>query len=383
MLGGAGRRKLAWWLAISLIITLIGTVVGTIAGLAIGNATEKGGGEWRGLGVLFVAFTIGAGCFFVLLIGSMWWLTRTGRLAFDRAPRSTPLLIVGFTCLIVSLGSLALIAIHNTPSLVSNEHLVERVGQVGGESEERRELVKRGLLAVPAIIAELHRHPYKKTREDESIELISVNPLLHVLGSIGGLDATTEIKRWTAQEVPSYVRVVALEVLAEAGDRSVLPAVVEMLEKTDGADWEFRRTELFNAIGVLKAGEHVGLIRTAMIGEPAKKHGYLPFDTVLAGVSALVAIDSDEAWVVLGELCAATDKSLRTDSIRALERSPGKRTIALLAKLLDNPDNQIQQTVFAALLRVDPNLLGTEQNTMWNEVNATKLREELKNRADK
>jgi HEAT repeat protein len=248
------------------------------------------------------------------------------------------------------------------------------VSSRGPESPAATELVRRGRQSVPAIVAELQRHPYQRRRPGDVVELAGVPSLLRVLGRIGGDEVKTELHRWTAPQAPPNVRAVAIDILATQGDRSVLPDIEEMLSGHAGEEWKYHRPELFHALGALKAGNEAGLIGRALRAEGERN------SNTFAAVTALAAIDNDESWALIFELAENPDPSASQDVVRALEKCPGPRTMALLGKLLDDSDPTRRHAAYRALQRVDPQLLENGPDWIWSEQNERRLRAAVKQR---
>ena len=377
LVAGLGWRKLAQGLALSLGLPLIGAVVLALVALKLSHEFGSGGGsgEWRGLGELFIAVLTGGATFLILFVITLLWQLRSKRMTLERAQRSPVPLGLGGIAMLLAAVCVGDILIGFTPKMAPTERLIRHLGHGGAESPVEAELVQRGPQAVPVIIAELHRHPYVKSNEDEIIDLTAVSPLLRVLGRIGGTEATTEIRRWTGKDVPAYVRAVAIDVLATQGDRSVIPFIVEMLGNHPDNDWQFQRPELFHALGVLKAGDQVGLMRSALLDGRTGGSSH-----IRPAVAALAAIDTDEAWALIADLVVHKDMSVAEEVVRALEKCPGSRTLALLGKTLDDPDPARREAAYTALQRLEPRLLENGPVWSWSEANAEKLRAALKKR---
>ena len=378
LLAGLGWRKLAKGLALSLGLPLVGAVVSALVALKLSHEFNSGGGsgEWRGLGELVIAVLTGGASFLILFVLTLLWQLRSKRMTRERAPRSGVLLGLGGLAVMLAAVSTGDIIIGFNPKLAPTERLIQQLGHGGAESPVEAELVRHGPEAVPVITAELHRHPYQKSSEDEIIDLISVSPLLRVLGRLGGAEATTEVRRWTAKAVPSHVRAVAIDVLATQGDRTVIPLVVEMLSKPADGDWQVQRPELFHALGVLKAGEQVGLMRSALVNGRTGGSAH-----IRPAVIALAAIDTDEAWALILELAANKDEFIAKEVVLALEKCPGSRTFAVLGKILDSPEPSRREAAFTALQRLEPRLLKNGPVWSWSEADAEKMRAALQKRA--
>ena len=377
LLGGMGWRKLAQALALLLTVPLVGAALVTVVALKLAHDFGIGGGsgEWKGLGQLFIAVLAGGATFLLLVVLTLLWQLRSKRMTVERAPSSRLMLILGSIAAVVAAVSVADIVIGFTPSMAPTQRLVRQLGHGGEESPVEAELVRRGPQAVPVIVAELHRHPFVKSNEDVTIDLTLVPPLLRVLGRIGGTEATAELRRWTAKEVPAYVRAVAIDVLATHGDRSVIPLIVEMLGNHANNDFLFLRPELFHALGVLKAGDQVGLIRAALASDRTGSTSHLR-----PVVTALAAIDTDDAWALISDLAANQNAYYAEEVVRALEKCPSPRTLALLGKVLDSPEPTRRDAAYTALQRLEPRLLENGPEWTWSEANAGRLRAALKKR---
>lgn len=165
------------------------------------------------------------------------------------------------------------------------------------------------------------------------------------------------------------IRVAAVTALATLGDRSVEPKIVQFLAKNDG-QWSWQRPQLLKALGLLKAAGQVGTIRQLVAQQPP----FTPPHLTTAGVAALVAIGTDEAWTAIAELSAHKEKSRRIEVLTALQNHPGPRAVAVLAKALDDPEASVRESAFWAMRRAAPELAGVVPSD-WNEENGKKMRD--------
>ena len=135
-----------------------------------------------------------------------------------------------------------------------------------------------------------------------------------------------------------------------AGRPGAVPLIAEFLAKRDG-QWPWVRAELIKALGQFKSADHIGTLRDAMLLDWSI-NGVVP-----AGIAALAALDTDEAWAVIGELSTQSDKRRRSDVLSALEHCPGKRTVRFAAKALEDPEASVREAAYWTIYRVEPKLL--------------------------
>lgn len=361
-LAGAGF----WRMAVALVMAAA-TAAGAAAGAGwvtwrVANASMTGGGEWRGLGPM-VAGVIATGVvFLVVFVAILTVIGVTKRGVFRRSAPSR--IALGVSAALFAGGVCAFLL--DTPAHATTALLVRKLGSGAASSEVEQELVRRGPAVVPTLLAELHRHPY--SRDDHSAPS-EVPPQLRVLGQVGGSDAKAELHRWLQADVDPGIRVAAVLALAAQGDHSIEPQIVQFLGKNDG-QWPWQRPQLFKALGRLKAVGQVGTIRQLVAGQPL----HTPPHLAPEGVAALVAIGTDDAWAAIAELGAHKEKSRRIEVLTALQNHPGLRTVAVLARALDDPEVTVRESAFWALRRTAPELAGAVPSD-WSEENGRRLRE--------
>ena len=362
LLVGAGF----WRLVVALVAAAL-LAAGAAAGAGwivwrVANSFATGGGEWRGLGPLVIGVIAVGVVFLVVFVVTLIVIGVKKRGIFRRSPPSRVALGLSVLLFVGGVGAFVL----DTPAHAPTALLVRRLGTGAASGEDEQELVRRGPAVVPALLTELHRHPY--SRDDHSGPS-QVPPQLRVLGQLGGADANAELHRWLEADVEAGIRVAAATALAELGDRSVAPWIVQLLAKNDG-QWPWQRAQLLKALGQLKAVGQVGTIRDAVAQQPV----FTPPQLVPAGVGALVAIGTGEAWAAVAELSAHQEKSRRVEVLTALQDHPGPRTVAVLVKALDDPEATVRESAFWALRRAAPGLAGDVPSD-WSEENGKRLRE--------
>ena len=166
--------------------------------------------------------------------------------------------------------------------------------------------------------------------------------------------------------------------LAENHDASALPLIVEHIQKRTDPDWRQQQPAMLRALGELRATNHVGVIREALMPSTNSPAGTVPsFLRIRAGVTALAAINTDEAWSLIGELAVSPERAKRSLVVSALEHCAGPRQVGLLLKALDDADPGVREIAFAALVRTEPKLKGA-LDIKWSEANVQKARELLK-----
>ena len=372
LLAGAGWRKLSLALGTSFGASVIaGAIAAVIAIFLQGSGPAGGSGEWAGIGRLGVALLVGFLTALIIFAGILSSQTRSKPDLLKRAPIATSLLIAGGLLVLILVVYPAVDRSGLLIHIVRSSSLASRLGRNSRSAQVESELIRRGPEAVPAVVAELHRHPYQKTNPGDAIEMASVPPLLGVLARIGGPDATTEIRRWTAPEVPPHVRTLAIDLLATQGDSSVLPTIEQLLEAPAEQSWKYRRADLYHALGVLKPANTVELIRAGL-----ETSAYST--DVFAAVTTLATLDTQASWALIYELAERQDTG--ESAIRALENCPGEKTLVLLGKLLGEKDPTRRQAAYRAVQRLDPRLLENGPIWIWNEQNEQKLRVALDRR---
>lgn len=365
LLVGAGFWRLVVALVVAALLAAgaaaaVGWVVWQVA-----NSFATGGGEWRGLGPLVIgAIAVGV-VFLVVFVVTMIVIGVTKRGIFRRSPASRVALGVSALLFAGGVGAFVL----DTPEHTSTARLVHKLGNNEASGEDEQELVRRGQAAVPPLLEELHRHPYSR---GDHFAPSQVPPQLRVLGQIGGAEANAELHKWVKADVDEGIRTAAVTALAALGDRGAETWVVQFLAQTDG-QWPYQRPPLLKALGQLKATGQVATIRDIV----AKQPPFTPPHVATEGVAALVAIGTEDAWAAITDLSAHQEKSRRVEVLTALQNHPGPRTVAVLAKALDDPEATVRESAFWALRRAEPRLAGTVLSD-WSEANGQKMREAVK-----
>ena len=361
LLAGAGF----WRLVIALVAAAL-LAAGAAAGVGwvvwrIANSFTTGGGEWRGLGPLVIGVITTGVVFLGGFVVTMIVIGVTKRGIFRRSPASRIALGMGALLFAGGVGAFVL----DTPAHAPTALLVRKLGNGAASGADEQELVRRGSAVVPALVAELHRHPCSRA---DHYAPSQVPPQLRVLGQLGGAEATAELRRWAEADVDASIRVAAVTALAAQGDRSAEPWIVQFLAQTDG-QWQWQRPQLLTALGQLKAAGQVGTIRDVV----AQQASHTPPQLVPEGVAALVAIGTAEAWAAIAELSAHPEESRRIEVLTALQNHPGPRTVAVLAKALEDREATVRESAFWALRRAAPGLAGDVPSD-WSEANGQKLR---------
>jgi hypothetical protein len=374
LLAGAGWRKLAKGLTVSLGLPLLVTALVAYSVLKVNPTWIRGDGS-AGDFVRFTFLFLGCAVIFLVLgvITLCWQVSRPA--ISERTRRSRLILVFGGLAALLTALFGADRFIGATPAIASAERLIDELiwrslyPHTGAVAPYAVELLRRDSLAVPAIVAELHRHPWRRSTTDQGIDLV----LLKTLFQIDDPAALAEIRRWTGRDAPAWIRVMAINALATRGDQSILPLIVENLREIRGKNHRDEYAQLFHALGALKAADHIVMIRFALMGDP--------IDTawnIGPAVSALTAIDTNEAWGLIAELAALRDAHLSNNALGALARSANPQTMALLREMLGDIDPARAHGAYLILQRFHPPLA---EIGSWNEVNARRMREALRAKA--
>lgn len=375
LLAGLGWRRLAAGGLIALFAAVgAGVVFGALAyRLALRFNPTVG----HGTGAVLVGFGVGAVAALIVLVLTLVWLVRTNRVALERAAVSRVWLLLGAAGVVVVGLWAAKLVVKANPSLASTDQLARSYAETTRPDVED-ELVRRRQDAVPSILEVLENRATLATEDDERVEPAQLAQLTRVLGKIGGPDALAALKKLLADDPLPEVRVAAALALAEHHDATGLPLLVEQLEQRRDPDWRQQQPAMLRALGELKATNHVGVIRAALTPGTNGPAGSVPsFLRIRAGVTALAAINTDEAWAAIGELAVSPEKTRRTLVMSALEHCTGPRKSALLLTGLNDPEPAVREAAYGALLRSEPKLKSGLENK-WSEANAQKVRELLK-----
>ena len=375
LLAGLGWRRLAAGGLIALFAAVGGGVV--FGALAYRLALRVNPSAGHGTGAVLTGFGVGAVAALIVLVATLVWLVRTNRVALERAAVSRVWLLLGAAGLVIVGLWAAKLVVKAHPSLASTDQLARSYAETT-RTDVEDELVRRRQDAVPSILEVLENRAELATEDNERVEPEQLAQLARVLGKIGGPDALEALKKLLASDPLPEVRVAAALALAEHHDATGLPLIVEQIEQRRDPDWRQQQPALLRALGELKATNHVGVIRAALAPGTNGPAGSVPsFLRLRAGVTALAAINTDEAWALLGELAVSPEKHRRALVMSALEHCPGPRTTPLLLTALNDPEPTVREAAYVSLLHSEPKLKGGPMNK-WSEANAQKVRELLK-----
>jgi HEAT repeat protein len=123
----------------------------------------------------------------------------------------------------------------------------------------------------------------------------------------------------------------------------------------------------------LKAADQVRAIRQLLM----RKHEYST--PVYVGINALVAIGTDEAWAAIAEVASSAERSVRCEVMNAFQGKGGARTVALAAKVLDDPEPSVRLAAYWAVYHVEPKLFAGLPGT-YSEDNVATLKTLLRDR---
>jgi HEAT repeat protein len=102
-----------------------------------------------------------------------------------------------------------------------------------------------------------------------------------------------------------------------------------------------------------------------------------PLAALQSGIIALGQIGTDEAGAALGQLQNQTDTRKRALITVMLERCPGERAAALLAKALDDPELLVRRNSYEALWHRETKLWSGLPEK-WDADSEAKMREAVK-----
>lgn len=377
LLAGFGLRKLARGLLTATFIALVGGIV--VSMTAYGAFAYINSSDSWGSGVLVEpTLKVGAVAAPILFGLSTWRRVHTKRITLERTRKSPALIGVGGGMTLVFCFSLYSVVAHFVPSVESTQSLTYRASAIPVISEAptpvvHQILINRGAEAVPVIIEVITKCSASLGNKPADFDTQRVANLLRLLGKIGGPQALNELRSWLQRDSPYDIRVAAAVALAEHGDRDLTPIIASLLKDQKGPYWRHQHMELVLALGLLKASNEVETIRTAMHTNKDEVDLFIVFP----GISALAAIDTDEAWAAIEETSAAKSVWIRGMVVSALGAHPSRRAIPILARALDASNYDVRQRAYEALLGVDPSLQD-QLDRHWSEANATRLRTLLK-----
>ena len=319
ILAGLGWRKLARRLSVGLLVIGGGTALAGWLTIEWVMHVSSRHDSWRGLTALVDGLIAAALAALVLIVGAIILLVRKWKTSVERAPRSRALLRGGFCALLVGGVCLAHVLVVHQPRLVSDARLLREYAGAATPAVEE-EFARRGPTAAAVVIARLRQFPIAPAAPLNPNE---PSPFLHLLGRLGGPDARAELTRWSAPEVPAGLRFDALAARAEIGDTDAAPIIGALLTAGTETEWEWRRAQLYRALGQLRATGQISALRAALLPDPS------PFARE-AAITALIAIDTDEAWAVIDEGLADPDAPRRSAALEILAQHPCPRAQARL-----------------------------------------------------
>lgn len=370
VLAGAGWRRAAGSIVCSAAIAaLIAAGVGWVLMRLAEHFPQNyhGGENWGALGVVVGAILGLYVVFFLVFAAAMLAFVLVLRKRILRREKASWILLA--TGLLFFAAGAAAFAL-NTPRHASNRRLIQQLEQAWSDAETEDEILRRGAAMVPEIRAELQRlaKPDEKTSPGHDIP-----PLLRMLGLLGGAEANAELHRWAEGDAELPIRVAAVCALAKQGDRSALPLIAQFLRpgglRAGYSEHTWLQPELLKTLGEIRAADHVGVIREVLVTRPEFAQAL----TLEAGIEALAAIGTDEAWAVIAELCADDKPRRRGEVFTALQKVPGPRTVALAARALDDSDPQVREAAYWTIYRAAPELLSGLPHG-WSEQTGRKLR---------
>ena len=377
LLAGLGWRRIAAGGLVALFAGVGGGMMFGLLAYRIALRVDRVAAAAGGGGALAVGFVVGALAAVIVLVWTLVWLVQTNRVAIERAATSRMWLVLGCVGLLLAStwGAKRLAKKH--PSLATTEQLALAFAETP-RADLEEELVRRRQESVPGILEVLENRDAMETEDNERIEPQQLAQLVRVLGRVGGPEALAALRKMVVDDELTEIRVAAALALAENQDATGLPLIVEVLKERRDADWRQQQPAMLHALGNLKATNHVGVIRAALTPATNAVPGTVPsFLRIRAGVSALAAINTDEAWVLIGELAVDSNKARRVMVMHALELSPGPRQVPLLLAALGDAEKEVREAAYVALVRSEPRLKG-KLEPKWSDANVEKVRDLLK-----
>ncbi len=304
---GEGRRKLAGAFALTV-------AAAVAAGVAIGFITLIaallliGRGEWSGIAALVFGIYAGAAAAALALLAGIIRILFRWRIYAERQARVWGFHIGGLACLALA----ALTALPHFPHAQTDSTLAKSV--VGGvdalrDNNAENELKQRGTQSVPALINSLRAVPAAQVHEFQSGLNSGVMNALRLLGELGGPEAIAELRAWFQREdAAPDIRATAARALGQAGDTGEAPAIGALLENRT-YEWRKSHPDLMLALGMMKAGNEVNHLRSAL--RVNASDGSFALTLYQDGIRALLQIDTPEARAVIDELETTGDPSLR------------------------------------------------------------------------
>ena len=377
LLAGLGWRRMAAGGLVALFAGVGGGMMFGLLAYRIALRVDRVAAAAGGGGPLVTGFVVGAVAAVIVLVWTLVWLVRTNRVAIERAATSRVWLVLGCVGLVLAGVWAAKRMVKKHPSLASTEQLALAFAETP-RADLEEELVRRRQDAVPGILEVLENRDAMETEDNERIEPEQLAQLVRVLGRIGGQEALTALRKMVVDDALTEVRVAAALALADNHDATGLPLIVEVLKERREADWRQQQPAMLHALGNLQATNHVGVIRAALGPVTNTVAGSVPsFLRIRAGVGALAAINTDEAWALIGELAVDPHKARRVMVMSALQLSPGPRQVPVLLTALGDAEKEVREAAYVALVRSEPRLKGVLE-PKWSEANVQKVRELLK-----
>lgn len=198
-----------------------------------------------------------------------------------------------------------------------------------------RALARAGEGALPS----LERCVFQASQPDAAGSCVAA------LGAIGGERATALVSRALREGVVDATR--ALPALADCGDRSVLPAVLEYLTSSSPAE---RRAAIDAAGRLLEPEQRLGLAVEPIVLAATRARGNRLERAALIGL--LGRTGSPRAAPALLPIAASNDEYLRSIALEALGQLGPARADAVLLAALDAPLFPTRWTAAIALRRV-------------------------------
>ena len=316
---GAGYRRLSVALAIVFTLTITVSVaawfVGAFAGLAL-----AGRGEGAGVAAIVFAFAVaGLSSLVTLAAGVAWIVWKRGRY-LSRGIGTRALVAVGLAFFVIAGASATRQLVRVTPRLMSDRALTGQASGLNGplRAEARDEILARGQDAVPDVVASLQYANQSDLHTFESGLNGAVMYHLEVLGSLGGSQAVTELRKWFNSDCAPDIRATAARGLGEAGDAESAQAIALLLEERS-YEWRKCHFQLLRALTLLKANEQLAHVKSALQFTSDEEGSSFQIGLIGEGVQYLVAIDTPEAWAVISEVASTGDERRRETVERVLK----------------------------------------------------------------
>ncbi len=182
--------------------------------------------------------------------------------------------------------------------LRSNKTLILQATESPPDRVARDELRRRGSAATLDVVKTLASFA-PTGPDDDTDEGRRIEPLMGLLGDLGGPAAMSELHRWlTREDAARGARAMAALALGRAHDHASTPAIVRLLDPPDpaGPGHDNGRIRVIEALRIMPAPEATGSVYAALLRQGPKAEGSY------GGIMTLSSFGTEEAKEDIGHL---------------------------------------------------------------------------------